>query len=606
MAEFSTRLYKPGFGVAVGALAALIERQQRRRTMNDDRFTREYVYAISVHNPLFSTAPGAEPLGSRAFVFPVGPKEVSVRRVFRQSVTTTIGGVVAEESGQAYRDIEISGSFGLQPKYGYDGSLLSKEDEFSPIPTGPFSGPMWTLRMLHHFFDAYAKLKSNPEVSADCYMVWHNFKDDEHYRVVPQQVTLNRTVATRGQYPFRITFRAIADDDPVALPPLGPTGLLGAISKVKGAISKINNAMQIAAASVQTASNLLGEVRGFVATIDSIVDKLTTIVSAIDDYMEGLGRTAEMGAAFMQSVAALLDEALDVMEAADNLPASVTQTYREAADALDNARQAVKSFRDEERGESVDEYKRNSASGEYARATTGDAGTLGSDAAVEASGGRSTARSFGDYAGTRRYVVGAADSLGSIAAAQLGDGSAWYELAVLNGLSAPYISPVGGPGVLRPGDVLLIPTAVATPRTGLSGGDTADDLLGVDMRLRETALSRPGRAQVDIQIDSTGRDVRTIGGTDNLAQALQLRTWTGAGTYPFDPRYGMPQVIGMGNDAQVYTLLTMAVRTTLKADSRVQQMKDFDATVEDDVVSFSANILPIGYDSVVSVSASVQ
>ena len=35
-------------------------------------------------------------------------------------------------------------------------------------------------------------------------------------------------------------------------------------------------------------------------------------------------------------------------------------------------------------------------------------------------------------------------------------------------------------------------------------------------------------------------------------------------------------------------------------------IEDFTADVEDDVVTFDANILPIGYDSVVSLSAAVQ
>ena len=605
MSKFSTRLYKPGLGIAVGAVASALERQVRRRTMKDDRYTYEYAYAISIHNAFFSFEKGTEILGSRAFVFPVGPSEMTVRRVFRQTVTPTIGGVVAEESGQAYRDIEIAGSFGLQAKYGWDGSLSANQSA-SPIFTGPFSGPEWTLRLLRNFFDGYAKAKSNPESAGTTYMVWHNFKDDEHYRVVPQQVTLNRSVASRGQYPFRLTFRAIADDDPVFLPFLGLTGLLGAIAKVKGAISKINNALQIVASSVQSASNLLGEVRGFVATIDSIVDKLTTIAGALDDFIDGAKRTAEMGAMFMQSVAALLDEALDVMESADALPASVTQTYREASDALDSAIQGVKSFRDEEPSEAKDEYDRNANQGQYARPVTGDTTVTGSDAAVAASGGRSTARAFTAYGGSRRYVLTGADTLTSVAARMLGDGSRWYELAVLNGLSAPYLSPVGGPGILRPGDVLLIPTKKANPGTGLTGGDDAAALLGVDIRLRETGLSQPGRAQVDIELDSTNRDVRTIAGTDNLGQALQLRTWTAGGSFPFAPAYGMPQAIGLGSDQQVYTLLTMAVRTMLKADARVQRVSDFSAQLDGDVVMFDANILPIGYDSVVSVSASVQ
>ena len=140
--------------------------------------------------------------------------------------------------------------------------MLTKADFKSSNPTGAYSGPEWTSRMLKHYFDAYAAAKSNPEISADVYMVWHNFKDNEHYRVVPQSVEIQRSITTRGQYPFRIHFRAIADDDPVILTGLGLTGLLAAIAKIKSAISKINNALQIAAASVQSASNTLGEVRG--------------------------------------------------------------------------------------------------------------------------------------------------------------------------------------------------------------------------------------------------------------------------------------------------------------------------------------------------------
>jgi len=587
MSEWSVQLYKPLYGVATGALATTLERL-RQTQMADDAYTKEYVYAISIHNEinLHATDSGQESIGNHVFIFPVAPSEMSVQRTFRQSVTATLGGIVAEEAGLAFKDITVGGSFGLQAKNGWDSSFTTLQEDYSIVQTGPYSGPHWTNRMLRNFFDEYGKAKAS-DYGATTYMVWHNFKDDEHYRVVPQTVSLNRTVGSRGQYPFRIVFRAIADDDACTLIPSSTSLLSAAIGAVTGAIGAMSDALEVVASTVQTMSNALGEVRNVVATVDSVLDDITRIVSALSDFLESGKRTVEMGSAFISSTTALLEEVADFIELAPTLSPDIKATYRDSLDALYSTTITLLGLENDDYDTTAAGFADNETS----------AGT--------SSNNYSTARSFTPVENATEHSLSATDTLQSLALQHLGDGALWYELAALNGLVAPYISVTGGPSVLKVGDTILLPAPRRSTRS-LGSGHNAAALFGSDIRVVETPLSVAGRAQVDIELDSQLTDLKLIEGTDNLAQAVQLRIWTAMGTYVFDGSYGLPQAIGLGQTQGVATSLKLAVRAAMKADSRIVKISALTVIVSDDAVDIDANLIPIGYTGgVVSISAAV-
>ena len=295
----------------------------RRVATGDDWYFTEQRYALEL------VAPGI--LGG-VFVLPLGPEQYTVNRVLRQGVTPTLGGVVAEERGVLWVDINVAGTFGLEAKEGYD---TTYDPETVIVPGTKLSGPMWTKRMLSNIFDKYSEYKGGTAVWAtsspsDVYLVWHDFKMDDHFVVVPEQVGVNRTVGRKMQYPYNFRLKGIGDAAAISLP--DPESTLW--DKITDTIAAVNAGLAMVSSAIQEGSAILGEVRYFVATIDSIVDNLTTIVTSAQDFVDGVTDTISIGTMFINSTATLLEAALVLMENATELPANVRHNYEMAMDGM--------------------------------------------------------------------------------------------------------------------------------------------------------------------------------------------------------------------------------------------------------------------------------
>ena len=96
-----------------------------------------------------------------------------------------------------------------------------------------------------------------------------------------------------------------------------------------------------------------------------------------------------------------------------------------------------------------------------------------------------------------------------------------------------------------------------------------DDLWGTDLKLGLT----PG-GQVDLQSD--GQDLETVGGVDNLVQALAMRILVRRGELGQigHPRYGcrVRDLIGAPMDGANLELLRRYIRLALLDDHRVDQV----------------------------------
>lgn len=603
----------------MSAIDELLE-DLRQKRLGDGRYIQSYPYALEMKVPKTE-----EPLGSVVFVFPLGPDRLSVKRVFAASVIPTLGGVVAEERGIVWRDMTVSGHFGLAPKRGLDTTTKSPGtgEGLGPVMLSDrLSGPLWVRRMLSNIFDRYAALKADPTTSADTVLIWHNFKDEENLVVVPTEVDLERTTATRQLYPFSLQFKAIGPADKLILPSetLGP--LAAFLSAVNSVIKAVSKGLALVKAAAQEASALLGDVRYFLATVDALVDDVGRIATAAQDFVDGVTDTIATGASIFDSALAALDAFNELLEsdtpndagisAAATVPPEVRQTFAELQDGLFAIRSQLAAFA-------------TSYDTEAASHTDGSRGTHGvSDADLDAAAAepattaaeletRTTGagdrirkdadalpreRVFRKYTGFFPYTVMGGDTVQGIAARFLGDGTLWYDLVVVNGLKPPYISWTGGPDVARPGDTLVIPRLggkVQTNSAGRSAAATEEALFGRDCRLAETRNSRPGRPAVDIVIDTrTSKDFASVGGIDNLVQATQLRVWTARGTLPHYPGYGVPQAIGFGNTAANLTALKIGLRATIAQDSRIDTVLAIRATAADDTLEVDADVLPVG------------
>jgi len=577
---------------------------ERRALTGDDWFTDEKPYAIEIRGPAAKIQGG-----SAVFVLPLGPESYTLAATMRQTVAPTLGGIVAEERGILWRQITINGTFGLAPKPGHDTFTL-------PAPEGPMkgeilSGPGWYLRLERNVLGYYGTLKADGEVAEEVTMIWHDMRRDDHWIVVPEDLNTQRTVQRRFQYPYSLRLKAIADADTLA-PDL--TTAQDALEFVKQDAQSGRDDIRLGVALIQGAidygSQVLAEVRVYATDVDRMIDDLTAVVSAGTSFVDGVSETVSIPRTFLLSTAELVEASLTLMEEALELPIDVRQNYQRALDGLHKMAANAAVFGSTYQSEIgfVNASEAGIAGTTTLALTDAEAGGPPSTLAdMEAGGNQSIdlallnagidfgSHAAGSYTGLISETVTDGDTLESIAAELLGDASLWIDLALVNSLSPPYITSTGAPGTLAPGGTIMVPvndTLAASIANAI--GENPVDVFGTNIELKELPSSAVGRPRVGWAIDhSTKKDVKTISGVPNFAQALQMRMWTEKGSIPIAPSFGLRRLVGFGIASADVTYLALAARETLLADSRTLEVQAVRLVVEGDIVDLDADILPV-------------
>lgn len=600
-----------------------IREEARQERTQDDWYLKQEPYVLelrTVDNPAKTGI-----LGGRAYiVFPLGPEDYSVTRVMRQGVSPTLGGLVAEEGGMLWLKLTIMGSFGLAPKFSYDTTFAGTDPLTTASAGVELSGPGWTRRMLRNYFDKYAALKADPETAPYTLMIWHDIKTDDHWVVVPEEAAVERNVQRRFQYPWRISMTAIGEAASIEVPdPPSAGGILGGLGSARAAIAEVRQGTELINAAIIEGSEILGEVRLFANQIDSVIDDMTTITNSAASFVQGLTDTISVGRNFVTSTAAAMEGVLEVIEETAELPVEVRQNYQMALDGLHQVGAARAAYGATYANQTANLRTQERGAASAARSSLQSAQAAGPATSIAAMKARErrvndinlvdsnvigTSRAYGAYGGTRDHTITGFDTLTSIAARYLGDGALWYDIALLNGLKPPYITPDGGPGTVKIGDVIAVPVvAAAAPNALVTGGETPGlDRLGTDLRLVDIANDLPGRVTLDLVVDQSNfTDFLLISGIDNFAQALRLAVLTERGSMPMIPDYGLRQMIGLKSTGATATLLRLALNETISADPRTQRITRIAVTATDDVVEVSADVVPIGAENASVISTTL-
>lgn len=603
-----------------------IREAKRRIDANDGWYFTDQPYVLELRSV---AGVSGLPADSVFMILPLGPENYKVSRVFRQSVTPTLGGIVAEERGLLWCILTVSGTFGLKPKFSVDTSIVPDPTFIAPAG-GKLSGPAWTRRMLRNYFDKYGMLKADPVTASETELVWHDTKTGDSWVVVPETVDLDRDSGRRAQYPWSFQLKTLGRDEQRV--PKPSRSDLSAIGKAAQAIAEVNKGLALVNSAIQEGSAFLGEVRFYVASIDSVVDKLSTIADSASSFVDGVEDTISVGASFISSTAGALQSTLDLMETVDELPTAIRQNYQMALDGLHQigAQQAAFGQSYTEATQPIANAEAGASRGATTVAEDGSQTQLealesqgpstsvsefersegrSSDQSLVNSGALDAGRTFSNYSGFRDYVIKSVDTLASIAAKLLGDGSLWYDLAIVNDLKPPYLSASKLPGTVWVGDTIAVPVtdpgSVNAVVAG-QGSDPGEELLGVDIALKETSASQPGRPSVDIAWDErTLRDVKLIRGFDNLAQALQMRLWTERGSLPLSPGYGIRRTIGLKSTAAFLTLLRINYEQTMRQDSRVRGIGRIQFEPAGDLIEVQLDVIPKGASTSRAVSTSI-
>lgn len=169
------------------------------------------------------------------------------------------------------------------------------------------------------------------------------------------------------------------------------------------------------------------------------------------------------------------------------------------------------------------------------------------------------------------------DTPQSVAARELDDASRWPEIVAINNLAPPYmVDSLAELEGAPEGRVTLAGRAIKVPAPPKRASAVADnDIYGIDVLLAED-----GQLGVD---EETG-DWATVGGPENLAQALRNRFVTKLKELIWHPTYGngVFGMLGRGGTAPRRQLAAAHTNRAARRDPRVADVRDVEAEVAGD------------------------
>lgn len=536
---------------------------------------------------------------------PINPTELRVSSDFAQKITTTIGGVTAAEGGFVQREIQVTGTCGLAPKTGWSPGSLNKTSGTLAGGGITFADGNTLHRELRRLFEIYSDLvKAGGAVRPR--MVWHNFRDKQHWVVIPTKWEETRRAAEhRLHYPYQITMIAVGDDDASGIP--GEAGIFSFIrDKVAIAIGAANFLTGLAAdagAFVNEASSTIKN------SLVAAISAMRSMAAAVDGIRTGvldvmtIPRTLAM--VFQSTIdtwrraVGLEFDATGGWTPGDSRSSALAQQYEIAAQSVDAADALVarrELFRPTWQVEN-DRLVRLRAGESLLSAAELDAAELAASADPRAVQGLATRATPGSrsrlatppartqltrtYQSSRPYEVQVGDTLHGIATREMGNAEAWIDLAVINELTAPYITQTGVPGTVAPGDTIAIPLVGQAPQAA-----DDDDPLGTDFYLSPLRVWEP-------TADLT--DIRVVSGIDNYAQALErMRYLTELGSNQIYPDFGILAPIGSPAGAGMPEAVALSVRRATLADPRTQEITRLDIQDLGDGVGVEIVVVPRG------------
>lgn len=212
----------------------------------------------------------------------------------------------------------------------------------------------------------------------------------------------------------------------------------------------------------------------------------------------------------------------------------------------------------------------------------------------------------------KKYTIKQGDTLQLIAQNELGDLSRWPELASYNSLSYPYIVNSGSRDsrIRSAGEEITIPLDSDLSTLNVDGINATDSktitayALGVDLSLMSESDNFIQRGTTDelVSLSAGGKGIYTVGGYDNLKQALLMRLNTQKGSLPLHPEYGIDisQIIGKRNSVATVNKLKVMVEQALRYDGRVGSASVTAYKVSGEEVTLSATVTPIGFEEQLS------
>jgi len=544
---------------------------------------------------------------NRVWNFPVNPSRTFMHTRPAVELVYTNGGVSVHESGFVPRDVRISGSMGLERKAGW---ALEDTSEHNPATGIVYRDGNALYDEMHKVFEWYWKTKRSQDAANRWMLVFHDFRRDRHWVIVPTDIESDReTRSHRLHYPYELAFTAIADYDT-----LEPGGIAGVLAAIRKGIELIQNVIGTVTGWIKDAAALIREIDAAISGLVNAVvngmnelrNALTDLVQAGRNFLSLPRRTARNYLAALDNLNGELRRGLGLSEQAGdqgepwsptNSSASRLAAFYSSTRQLEAAVNSLLADRNLWAPDMQDARNRRD------RLATGEAGLTAAETAGEGSlslaarampgsGQRAALRRLERtrarpaYTGVREYVVQRDDSLRRIAVRELGDASLWADIADLNNLRPPYVSRAALPGTVMPGRSILLPT-LDRP-VGAVGGESVEDIeidaLGVNWELTDEGEFQPNAAR-------NGCDL--VRGMPCYIQALEkVRFRTRVGDNPVFPDVGILAPVGHKNGAGMVQAVALSVRRACLTDPRTQSVVDLAVNDEGDGVTVEVSVQP--------------
>lgn len=504
--------------------------------------------------------------------------------------------VVAEENGIIIREITLEGTFGLMERRASGfigaqggGNPLSGTDHF---------------QALRNLFRRYSALKKDPGRAANIVLIFHALRDDDHFVVTPRQFETPRDAQkTRVHYEYRITMAAIAEATHSALQPKREeTGLFGELGN---AVRDINEAFNDARAGIAEVTANLAQIRRKVGNINTVLNNAIQVVNAVGGFVSGVTQAINYPLQLVANVVEGVDSAADTLllsveNAAFGVFHENARSLRRISSAVDRIALYPDRFEDTtKRIEDLYQGEKNVTSADVAGGVSSAPGpggaTVGTRTRVIAgSDGRLAGLSVPRGTGLRGVAVTRTDSLESIASAA---GTTPEAVIIINELRPPYLTAAGGPGIAKPGDVLLVPAD-----TGSGGGDprgvnefldAEEALYGIDIALDPLELDRYGRFDILVNEANEPTDAGLVRGIPNVVQGTEITIGTEVGSTVFLPTLGLRRNVGSKGTAQHALLTSLTLREAMLQDPRISGIESSRVVFDSNTGELSQEITPI-------------
>ena len=502
--------------------------------------------------------------------FALNPRQYILTEPFQSTLTPTEDNtVVAEENGQIIREITIEGTFGLKEKRG---------------PS--FSGDQGSRSGNEHFihlrelFRQYSRIKQDPEQAARHVLIFHSMRDDDHFIVVPRSFDTPRdSKNTRFHYPYRITLAVVAEATV-------STDLLG-LPKVVRALS---SAFHDARAYFAEVSNVLGSIKGKVQDIESVLVQTAELINGVGEVLDGtrdlINYPLELAANVTTDLAIAADRLAN--STAQLTPGSIeeeaSRQMRRLEAALDRLLAIPEKFGPSSLQDTLERYEGEQGLSEDDLANNSAGATIGSRTRLTLGSGTEAGIDASEYRGVRRERL---DRTQTVLGLSVTFGVPEELIILVNDLKYPYIAEGGGPGVLAPGDVVLIPV-----RQGVQGGQVSpsnpyltpeEALYGIDMALDPAIMAQ--QDELELRMAQSQMDVDLIRGIDNVIQGTEITVRTERGATVYVPEVGVRRNVGTKGTIQHMLLAALALREGILADPRIEGIQDSRVVLEDDVLT---------------------